>query len=182
MSAALELDCSGIRLRLEDLNPALDERLRRDWPHFVAASSGDTFLALRLSFVKGAVPTGAFAPKGMTSRLERARADFHMAEGSASVFDDGTGEITLLRGLGVREYRLVVIFFDVETLKKLATGKLEVGAGVEAGAGESDVGTGSGGVAGSRNDKRVVYQISDAGVSATLTVRAIRYSVLDLND
>ncbi len=104
MSAALELDFSGIRLRLEDLNPALDERLRRDWPHFVAASAGDTFLTLRLSFAKGAAPTGAFAPKQMTSRLERERADFHMAEGSASVFDDGTGEITLLRGLGVREY------------------------------------------------------------------------------
>jgi len=74
------------------------------------------------------------------------------------------------------------VFFDQELLKKLARGKLELGAGVEAGAKEKDLGTGAGGVAGSRNDKRVLYQISDAGVSATFTVRAIRYSVLKLSE
>lgn len=111
-------------------------------------------------------------------------------DGLGVVFDRETGDRTYLKvgrldiggGLGVREYRLVVIFFDAATLRKLATGTLEVGAGVEAGAGESDVGAGSGGAAGSRNDKRVVYQLSDSGVSATVTVRAIRYSVLKLDN
>lgn len=111
-------------------------------------------------------------------------------EGIGVVFDAKTGDRTYLKvgrldvggGLGVREYRLVVVFFDQELLKKLARGKLELGAGVEAGAKEKDLGTGAGGAAGSRNDKRVLYQISDAGVSATFTVRAIRYSVLKLSE
>ena len=111
-------------------------------------------------------------------------------EGIGVVFDAKTGERSYLKvgrldvggGLGVREYRLVVLFFDQELLKKLASGKLELGAGVEAGAKDKDLGTGAGGVAGSRNEKRVLYQISDAGVSATFTVRAIRYSVLKLSE
>ena len=109
-------------------------------------------------------------------------------EGIGVVLDSETGERSYLKvgrldvggGLGVREYRLVVLFFEHEPLKKLAGGKLEIGAGVEAGAQDKDVGTGAGGIAGSRNEERVIYQLSDEGVSATLTVRAIRYSVLDL--
>jgi lipid-binding SYLF domain-containing protein len=111
-------------------------------------------------------------------------------EGIGVVFDAETGERTYLKvgrldvggGLGVREYRLVVVFFDHEPLRKLASGKLELGAGVEAGAKDKEIGTGAGGVAGSRTEKRVLYQLSDEGVSATLTVRAIRYSVLDLDE
>ena len=110
-------------------------------------------------------------------------------EGIGVVFDAETGERTYLKvgrldvggGLGVREYRLVVLFFDRQPLRKLASGKLELGAGVEAGAKDKEIGTGAGGVAGSRDEKRVLYQLSDAGVSATFTVRAIRYSVLDLD-
>jgi len=110
-------------------------------------------------------------------------------EGIGVVFDAETGERTYIKvgrldvggGLGVREYRLVVLFFDRQPLRKLASGKLELGAGVEAGAKDKEIGTGAGGVAGSRDEKRVLYQLSDAGVSATFTVRAIRYSVLDLD-
>lgn len=111
-------------------------------------------------------------------------------EGIGVVVDSETGERTYLRmgridvggGLGVRKYRLVTLFFDQEALQKLASGKLELGAGLEAGAGSSDVGTGAGGIAGSRNEKYVLYQLSEAGVSATFTVRMIRYSVLDLEE
>jgi len=111
-------------------------------------------------------------------------------DGIGVVFDAKTGQRSYLKvgrldvggGLGVREFRLVVLFFDEERLKKLASGKLEVSAGVEAGAGESDVGTGAGGIAGSRKETHVFYQLSDTGVSATVTVRAIRYSVLDLEE
>jgi hypothetical protein len=104
LSAALDIDLSGIGLSLEGLDRELDGRLRRDWRRFVATAPGDPFLRLRLAFVEGALPRGAFAPKAMTSKLRRESAEFHMAEGSASVFDDGTGVITLLRGLGDREY------------------------------------------------------------------------------
>jgi lipid-binding SYLF domain-containing protein len=111
-------------------------------------------------------------------------------EGIGVVFDTKTGERTYLKvgrfdvggGLGVRKYRLVVLFFEEGALKKLAGGKLELGAGVEVGAGDSDVGTGAGGIAGSRKEKYALYQLSEAGVSATLTVRLIRYSVVDLDE
>ena len=109
-------------------------------------------------------------------------------DGIGVVYDEKTGERTYLKvsrldvggGLGVRDYRLVVLFFDESKLKKLASGKLEVGAGVEAGAGETEVGTGAGGVGGSHKETHAIYQLSNEGVSATFTVRLIRYSVIDL--
>jgi len=111
-------------------------------------------------------------------------------DGIGLVFDKKTGERTYLKvqrldiggGLGVREYRLVVVFFDEEPLKKLASGKLELTAGAEMGAGKSDVGVGSEAVSGKRKEKLVIYQLADTGVSATITVRLIRYSVLDLEE
>jgi len=111
-------------------------------------------------------------------------------DGIGVVVDTTTDERTYLKvgrldvggGLGVRKYRLIIIFFEEEALRKLASGKVELGAGVEAGAGKEDVGTGAGGIAGSRNEDYVLYQLSEAGVSATFTVRAIRYSVLDLEE
>lgn len=115
---------------------------------------------------------------------------FGAGEGIGVVFDRETGERSYLKvgrldvggGLGVREYRLVVLFLDRQPMQKLASGKLEISAGVEAGARDKDIGTGAGGVAGSRDEKRIIYQLSDEGVSATLTVRAIRYSVIDLDE
>jgi lipid-binding SYLF domain-containing protein len=92
------------------------------------------------------------------------------------------GRIDVGGGLGVRTYRLVVIFLAEEALEKMASGKLEFGAGMEASAGSKDVGADSGSVAGERKEKYVLYQLSEAGVSATFTVRMIRYSVLDLEE
>ena len=111
-------------------------------------------------------------------------------DGIGVVVDARSGRRTYLRvgrldvggGLGVRTFRVIAIFFDEMAFSKLATGKLELGAGVEAAAGTEDIGTGAGGVAGVRNDKRVLYQLSEAGVSATFTVRLIRYKVLDLDE
>lgn len=102
-------------------------------------------------------------------------------EGIGVVVNAGTDERTYLRvqrfdvggGLGVRKYRLVMFFFEEAEMNRLATGKLELGAGIEAGAGAS-------GGAGPRNEKRALYQLSGEGVSATWTVRVIKYSVLDL--
>ena len=111
-------------------------------------------------------------------------------DGIGVVVDTTTGERTYLKvqrfdvggGLGVRTFRLVMFYFDEEAFEKLATGKLEFGAGAEAGAGKGDIGTGAGGIAGARNEKRAMYQLSEKGVSATLTVRLIKYSVLDLDE
>jgi len=90
------------------------------------------------------------------------------------------GRLDVGGGLGVRAYRLVVIFFDAAAFEKLAKGKYEFGVGLEAGAGSSEVA--AGGVAGSKKEKYVQYQLSDKGVSATFTVRAAKYTVLDLGE
>lgn len=111
-------------------------------------------------------------------------------DGIGVVVNKETGERSYLKvtrfdvggGLGVRTYRLIIVFFEEEALKKLAGGKLEFGAGVEAGAKDKDIGTGPGGIAGSRKEGYVLYQLSDSGASVSLTVRMIRYSVLDLSD
>ena len=111
-------------------------------------------------------------------------------DGIGVVFDKKTGERTYLKvqrldvggGLGVREYRLVVVFFEEEPLEKLAGGKLELAAGAEAGAGKGDVGLGTEGISGKQKEKLALYQLSDTGVSATITVSMIRYSVLDLSE
>jgi lipid-binding SYLF domain-containing protein len=111
-------------------------------------------------------------------------------DGIGVVVNKETGERSYLKvtrfdvggGLGVRSYRLVIFFFEEEALKKLSGGKLEFGAGVEAGVKDQDIGTGAGGIAGSRKDGYVLYQLSDSGASVSLTVRMIRYSVLDLSD
>lgn len=111
-------------------------------------------------------------------------------DGIGVVFDKNTGERTYLKvqrldvggGLGVREYRLVVVFFEEKPLEKLVGGKLELAAGAEAGAGKGDVGLGTEGISGKQKEKLALYQLSDTGVSATITVRLIRYSVLDLSD
>jgi lipid-binding SYLF domain-containing protein len=113
-----------------------------------------------------------------------------VGEGIGVVFDKKTGERTYLNvqrldvggGLGVREYRLVVVFFEEEPLQKLASGKLELSAGAEVGAGKGDVGLGTEGISGKQKEKLVLYQLSDSGVTATITVRLIRYSVLDLKE
>jgi len=111
-------------------------------------------------------------------------------DGIGVVANAGTGERTYLKvgrldvggGLGVREYRLIALFTEEDALEKLASGKLELRAGVEAGAKETEIGTGAGGIAGSRQKGYVLYQLADTGISATLTVRMIRYSVLDLSE
>mgnify|MGYP001822019708 FL=1 len=111
-------------------------------------------------------------------------------DGIGVVVNQETDERTYLKvtrfdvggGLGVRTYRVIMIFFEEEALNKLAGGKLEFGAGVEAGAKDKDIGTGAGGIAGSRKKGYVLYQLSDSGVSATFTVNMISYSVLDLEE
>lgn len=104
-------------------------------------------------------------------------------DGIGVVVSSATGKRTYLKvkrfdvggGLGVRKYRLVIIFFSEEALAKLASGKLEFRAGMEAS-------TGKGGVGGSRKEDYALYLLTEAGVSATWTVRLIRYSVLDLGE
>ena len=111
-------------------------------------------------------------------------------DGIGVVVNKETGNRTYLKvtrfdvggGLGVRSYREIILYFDEEAFRKLASGKLKFGVGVEAGAGKEGMGTGGGGTSGSRKESYATYELSEAGVSATWTVRMIRYSVLDLGD
>ena len=111
-------------------------------------------------------------------------------DGIGVVVSKETGERRYLKvtrfdvggGLGVRTYRPIILFFEEEPLEKLAGGKIEFGAGVEAGAKKKDIVAGAGGIAGSRKEGYVLYQLSDSGVSVSLTVRMIKYSVLALGD
>jgi hypothetical protein len=111
-------------------------------------------------------------------------------DGVGVVFNQRTGQRTYLKvgrfdiggGLGVREYRLVVLFFDESPLEKLAGGTFQIDAGAEAGAGAKDVGLDASQIARSREKGQVAYQLAAKGVSATFTVRVFRYTVLDLSE
>jgi len=102
--SGLDLDLSGIRLRLEGLTGTLENRLAEEWSPFVAQGEGEPFLRLRLRFVDLPLPAGDFAPKAMASTLEKQSARFSMPEGSATIRLDGACEVDLVRGLGRREY------------------------------------------------------------------------------
>jgi len=111
-------------------------------------------------------------------------------EGIGVVVDGATGERSYLKvgridvggGLGVRKYRLVIVFFDQDGLRKLADGHLELGAGIDLGAGSKNAGVPPGGIARPRRGRFAVYQLSETGASASLTVNLTRYSVLDLGE
>jgi hypothetical protein len=100
----LDLDLSGIGLRLQGLTAALDRQLREEWAPFVATAVGEPFLRLQVRFLDEPVPQSDFAPKAMTSTLEAESARFVMPEGRAVVYSDGRCEVNLVRGLGNREY------------------------------------------------------------------------------
>ena len=100
----LDLDLSGIRLHLEGLTAALEQRFRDEWSPFVAQPDADPFFRLKLRFLDRPLPQSAFAPKAMTSALGPESARFAMPEGSGRIRLDGLCEVDLVRGLGGREY------------------------------------------------------------------------------
>jgi len=100
----LDLDLSGIRLRLDGLTAALEQRISEDWSPFVAQRQGQPFFRLQLRFLDLPLPQGEFAPKAMTSTLKEESARFSMPEGSGTIQLDGQCQVDLVRGLGQREY------------------------------------------------------------------------------
>jgi hypothetical protein len=102
--SSLDVDLSGIGLRLDGLTAALAQRISEDWAPFVAQRHDQPFLRLQLHFLDLPLPQGEFAPKAMTSILNEDSARFSMPEGNGTIRLGGRCEIDLVRGLGRREY------------------------------------------------------------------------------
>ena len=103
-------------------------------------------------------------------------------DGIGVVVNKETGERTYLKvsdstlaeALEFGNYRLVIVFFEEEALKSWPAASSSSAAGVEAGAKDKDVGTGRGNLRLKEKEKYVLYQLSDTGVSATITVNVIK--------
>ncbi|MDF0644594.1 MAG: hypothetical protein P0111_11215 [Nitrospira sp.] len=105
------------------------------------------------------------------------------ATGAGVVLDKATGKRSYLRipeiqfgmGWGGRVEKIVMIFQDIDKLRDIADGKWYAGASAEAAAKAGDVGAaGSGGTADLLKKGYTSYVLTDAGVSATATVAALR--------
>jgi len=115
-----------------------------------------------------------------------------VGSGYGVAIDNRTQERTYIKmerfdlggGLGARSERPVVIFQDEEKFKEFIEGTWSANAGAEAAAkvGESGAagGVGSGDLGGDKGYS--VYLITDAGVSATLTVGVIRVKPVELKE
>lgn len=101
---ALDLDLSGVALRLAGLAPALARRVATEWDGFVSAPCADPFLRVDVAYARERAEPGRFLPKAMGSALSVDRARFWMPEGRAEVRADGRAAVRLLRDLGEREY------------------------------------------------------------------------------
>jgi hypothetical protein len=100
----VELDFSGIGLRLDGMTDELALRLEQDWAPFVARDEAPPFLCVKLELVDGSGDLGSFLPKEMTSVLEPRRAEFGMPQGRAEVDDTGLARVRLVRDLGSMTY------------------------------------------------------------------------------
>lgn len=100
----MELDFSGIGMRLDGLSPALESELGRVWGAFVTSAAEAPLLHCRFQALDRKAPPGRFRPKAMHSELDGLGAVFEMPEGRATVAADGTARIDLLGDLGRREY------------------------------------------------------------------------------
>lgn len=108
MSESLDIDLSGVRLRIAGLSSGLARRIAGEWSGFVAAPEGDPFLRLDVTRDDESAGQGEFLPKAMRSSLAREQAIFDMPEGRAIVGRDGPAAIRLKRDLGEREYFTLV--------------------------------------------------------------------------
>ncbi len=90
--------------------------------------------------------------------------------------------VDLGAGVGGKAYKLVLVFHDAELLRDVANGKLHTEAGAEAAAKAGGVGGGAEGASGQLLKKGYsTYVLTDAGVSATATVRVFHAGRWNLN-
>ena len=81
-------------------------------------------------------------------------------------------------GLGHMAYRLVIVFFDPDDFERLRTGRLHVGASIDAASAGKTGGFGSPGRSTADKQRRAVYVLADSGATATWIVRLVRFNPL----
>jgi hypothetical protein len=102
--SAVDVDFSGIALRVVGLDDPMDRRLREDWRGFESASAASPVLHVTVSFEDRAAATEAFNPKEMTSEFSATSARFAMPQGRCETRDDGRARIVLASDLGTTGY------------------------------------------------------------------------------
>lgn len=84
------------------------------------------------------------------------------------------GQITAGLGLGIRDFRGVFVFNDARTLRRFIDSGWEFGAQAEAAAKAGDRGLAAAD-AGSARDAIEIYQVTENGVSLSMTVAGTKY-------
>jgi hypothetical protein len=104
----VDVDLSGVRLRIAGLASGLARRISEEWTGYVVAREGEPFLRLDVSYDDEPAGENEYLPKAMRSSLAPDRAHFDMPEGTAVVGREGTAAIRLKRELGEREFYTLV--------------------------------------------------------------------------
>jgi hypothetical protein len=102
--ARVDLDLSGIGLRLSDLPDEMANRLEEEWGPFVVPDCGEPFLDLRIAMTGGQGEPGPFRPREMQAETRGDTARFRMPEGRAEVGGDGSGSLVLEKLPGLTPY------------------------------------------------------------------------------
>jgi hypothetical protein len=102
--SVVQVDFSGIGLRVAGLDDSMAGRLREDWRRFVAQATGTPLLHVAVSFEDRDVAAEPFRPKEMTSEFEASSARFAMPQGRCEAQDDGSASIVLASNLDAIGY------------------------------------------------------------------------------
>ncbi len=105
--------------------------------------------------------------------------------GHGVVHDNGSGANTYMKmgevgiglGAGVKDYRVVFVFHDKETMNDFITSGWEFGGQADAAAKAGDKGAAVGGEA--VLDRVTVYQLTESGLALQATVKGTKYWVDD---
>ena len=100
----IDVDFSGVTLRVVGLPQEVADRLERDWAPFRVRRAARPWLRLEVELIDGDPPSGPFRPKRMSSDFSPGRAGFALPQGHAEVRATGEAWIRLLRGLGSTGY------------------------------------------------------------------------------
>jgi len=100
----VDVDFSGISLRIGGLDDSMARRLREDWRGFAASAAGTPLLHVVVSFEQRDVAAEPFRPKDMTSVFGASSARFAMPQGRCEAEDDGSARIILASNLDATGY------------------------------------------------------------------------------
>ena len=128
------------------------------------------------SRIKRAAGYGVFSNLGINLLL------LSTARGGGLVFDNTTRKETFMKvgsvgagiGLGVKDFRVLFIFYDKQVLKKFIDSGWDFGGQADAAAEADDTG-GSAGAAGSVSKGMEIYQFTETGLALQATIQGTKY-------